>query len=161
MFSYAHDAIVWDGGKLLQRRNSMIKASCTWGEGPDVLVSFDRDASAAIGSRVNTQFILYEDPIKRIPGRPRTAGYKHGFVETGSFDLTADQAITLANELLAAAQFSKELEASLIAYEQASAKKCKDRGDAGVCVRQSDAESLVVCSPSACNKEVNNDEGHI
>jgi hypothetical protein len=74
-----------------------IKASCTWGDGPDVVVSFQ-------GTRV----ILYEDPTMK--------GWKHGYVENGSFDLTSGEATVLAHQLLNAAKGAKEMEKSLNDY---------------------------------------------
>ena len=75
-----------------------MKAECTWGEGPDVLVSLD-----------DTIVMLYEGPWNPIP--PRGAS-KHGFVKNGSFDLTADEAEAFGAALISAAQQSRELDKS-------------------------------------------------
>ena len=77
----------------------MIKASCTWGEGPDVMLIFE-----------DKPFILYEDPI----GKER---WVHGVVNKGSTDLTADEAENLANQLKEAVRLSREFEAGLV-YER-------------------------------------------
>ena len=74
----------------------MKNASCTWGDGPDVLLDIKDDT-----------FILYEDPKYHPPPR---GYYQHGYVTKGSMDLTADEALTLAFELTQAANSAKELE---------------------------------------------------
>lgn len=74
----------------------MIKASCTWGDGPDVMLTFEDD-----------RFILYEDP-KNDP--PPAGQWLHGYVSNGSTDLTQEQARQLAYELLKAADACREIE---------------------------------------------------
>lgn len=69
----------------------MINVQCTWGEGPDIMVEFKDE-----------HFILYE--------KVNPKGWKHGFVKSGSFDLTADAAIQFANNLILAAKQAKQLE---------------------------------------------------
>ena len=80
-----------------------IKATCTWGDGPDVLVVFE-----------NHPFILYENPKNDPPPRGQWA---HGYVSIGSFDLTAEEAMILSNKLKAAAQVAMELDKSIREYE--------------------------------------------
>lgn len=77
----------------------MVKASCTWGDGPDVTVSLD-----------GTNFILYEDPIN-------TDRWLHGTVEYGSFDLTAEEARRLANQLIQAAVDAECLDMEVRNYD--------------------------------------------
>ena len=86
-----------------------INASCTWGDGPDVVVSFQ-------GKRV----ILYEDPTMK--------GWKHGYVESGSFDLTSKEAFKLAGELINSATGAEEMEKSLKDYMDQEGKKEEDMG---------------------------------
>jgi len=74
----------------------MKRATCTWGDGPDVLLAFEDD-----------WFVLYEDPKHQAPPR---GDYLHGYVTKGSCDLTADEALTLAFELTQAANSAKELD---------------------------------------------------
>jgi len=74
----------------------MIDATCTWGDGPDVLLTFK-----------DYIFILYEDPRH---SKPPQGGYAHGFVTKGSTDLTADEALILAAHLTDAANNAKELD---------------------------------------------------
>ncbi len=69
----------------------MIKASCAWGDGPDVIVVLTEHA-----------FVLYESPTM--------GNWVHGAVKNGSFDLTADEALNLAQRLIAAASEAKELD---------------------------------------------------
>ena len=83
---------------------SRVNASCTWGEGPDVLVMFE-----------NHPFILHENPKNDPPPRGQ---WKHGYVSIGSFDMTADQAIKLAYQLKAAAGKAKELDRAIKEYER-------------------------------------------
>ena len=83
-------------------KNKNIKASCTWGDGPDVLVVFD-----------GMPFICHEDPKNYPPPRGQ---WKHGYVSEGSFDLTQDEARKLANELLAAADACESMEDSYNNY---------------------------------------------
>ena len=74
----------------------MKKATCTWGDGPDVLLSIEDD-----------NFMLYEDPKHNKPPQGDPA---HGFVTKGSMCLTADEALELAAELEAAANNAKDLD---------------------------------------------------
>ena len=74
----------------------MKKVECTWGDGPDVLLSIENDI-----------FVLYEDPKHQAPPR---GDYQHGYVTKGSMDLTAAEALTLAAHLEAAANQALELE---------------------------------------------------
>jgi hypothetical protein len=75
-----------------------VKANCTWGDGPDVLVSLD-----------GMPFICHEDP-KNDP--PPKGQWVHGYVSRGSFDLTQAEARRLAYELLEAAETCKAMEDS-------------------------------------------------
>jgi hypothetical protein len=70
----------------------MITATCTWGEGPDVLVQLK-----------NHVMICYE-PVS-IKDR-----YRHGCIKNGSADLTAKEAEMLGHELLTAAKLAKKFE---------------------------------------------------
>jgi len=76
----------------------MIKASCTWGDGPDVLITLE-----------DKPFILYENPKNDPPPRGQWA---HGYVSQGSMDLTADEALDLAHQLYASATAAKGLDKS-------------------------------------------------
>lgn len=68
-----------------------MKAVCTWGEGPDVLVYFD-----------GTPVVLYEEPDKE--------RWKFGKCDKGSFDLTAEEALELARQLTIAANNAIQME---------------------------------------------------
>ena len=82
---------------------SRIKVSCTWGEGPDVLVTFE-----------DHPFILYEDAKNDPPPRGQ---WRHGYVSMGSFDMTADEAIKLSYQLKEAARNARNLDKSIREYE--------------------------------------------
>ena len=69
-----------------------MKAECTWGDGPDVLVMLN-----------GTHIMLYEYP-------KNYERFKHGEVSQGSLDLTSDEALLLAGELISAANSAKELD---------------------------------------------------
>jgi len=73
----------------------MKKATCTWGDGPDVLLSIKDD-----------NFMLYEDPKHNKPPQGDPA---HGYVTKGSMCLTADEALALSVELRLAAQDANDL----------------------------------------------------
>lgn len=75
-----------------------IRAVCTWGCGPDVLVSVD-----------GRTFLLFEDPTD-------FNHWTHGVIRKGQLDFTADEAIEFANELLSAAKEAKFLEKQLETY---------------------------------------------
>ena len=75
-----------------------IGASCTWGDGPDVLVTLD-----------GKPFMCYEDPT----GKDKAT---HGVVRKGSLELTRNEALDLAQQLFAAAAACKELDNSLKEY---------------------------------------------
>ena len=79
-----------------------IGASCTWGDGPDVLVTLDGQA-----------FICYEDPKNDPPPRGQ---WVHGYVTKGSFDLTRNQALELAAQLFRAAGQAKDMDDSYAAH---------------------------------------------
>jgi hypothetical protein len=72
--------------------NKTVKASCTWGEGEDVLVTLE-----------GHNFMLYENP----KNYHRAV---HGIVEVGSFFLTAKEAKELAIDLMLAAKNAEELD---------------------------------------------------
>lgn len=70
-----------------------IKASCTWGDGPDIMLVIEGEDE---NDDNNNRFILYEDPKHQLPPR---ADYIHGYVTNGSMDLTANEARILAARL--------------------------------------------------------------
>jgi len=72
-----------------------IKAECTWGDGPDVLISIK-----------NFPMILASDVIDK-------QRFKHGIVKDAWIDLTQEQARQLAHKLLKAANCAQELEDGL------------------------------------------------
>ena len=81
-----------------------MKATCTWGVGPDVMVELK-----------GTPIILSENP--KHP-KPPQSNFKHGYVTEGSFDLTAKEAETFADRLKEAAGQAKAYEKDLNTYEQ-------------------------------------------
>jgi len=105
-----------------------MKAECTWGEGPDVLV--------VLGG---TPIMSYENPVNVSGDRPVTGEdtredvnlcwSTHGFIRQGSFDLTADEALQLAGDLILAANSAKELDYMAANYKpgQPTSKLDKDR----------------------------------
>jgi len=84
-----------------------IGATCTWGDGPDVMVTLK-----------DKPYILYEDPSDH-------AHFVHGVVWEGSFDLTAEEALALASKLSSAAMAAMRLDSDLIEYEQREKMKNK------------------------------------
>ncbi len=68
-----------------------MKATCTWGDGPDVLVNLD-------GKRL----MCYENPDNFDKA-------VHGFISEGSFELNAMEAIDLALQMIKAATGALEL----------------------------------------------------
>jgi len=90
-----------------------IKATCTWGDGPDVILTLN-----------DKPFILYEDATDH-------RHYIHGVVKKGSTDLTADEALDLAYQLTMAAHSAKQLDRQLGEYVTKEIMKdqpckCKD-----------------------------------
>ncbi len=93
-----------------------MKAECTWGDGPDVLVVLD-----------GTPIMAYEKPVNVAEGRvlldkiPRDdeklCWCSNGFIRQGSFDLTADQAEALARDLNLAARQARDLDQSIKDYD--------------------------------------------
>ncbi len=75
-----------------------MKATCTWGDGPDVLVDLD-----------GTEFLLYEEPRDLSRGA-------FGVVAYGSACFTAKEARQLAAELIVAADYAEEMEKSAEEY---------------------------------------------
>lgn len=76
--------------------NKKIIVECTWGDGPDVMVTFK-----------DKPFILYEDPGDK-------EKWVHGSVRKGSFDLTADEATRLGYKLIGVAETAKMLTISSV-----------------------------------------------
>lgn len=72
--------------------NAEIKAECTWGDGPDVLITLK-----------NHPMILASDVIDKNK-------FKHGIVTDAWIDLTQQEARKLAYHLLEAADNAKHLE---------------------------------------------------
>lgn len=96
-----------------------IKASCTWGEGSDIMVVIDPDSDTK-SSRFNKRFVLHEHPITRaevdVNGVANKGLYVYGSVEKGSFGLTAQEALDLAADLIQAGKDAMELNEKLTAY---------------------------------------------
>jgi len=69
-----------------------LKAVCTWGDGPDVILCLD-----------GTPLVLLENPDLN------NGQSVHGVVTKGDVDLTADQAYKLGFQLINAAQQAKKL----------------------------------------------------
>jgi hypothetical protein len=69
-----------------------MKATCTWGCGPDVMLNLD-----------GHPMVLYEDPIHKDK-------WVHGAVTKGSLDLTADEAEAFGFQLIEAARQAKALD---------------------------------------------------
>ena len=72
-----------------------MNVSCTWGDGPDILLSLE-----------GKTLILLEEPQRT---HPPQGSYQHGFVTKGSTDLTADEAFDLGTALISAAYHAKAL----------------------------------------------------
>jgi hypothetical protein len=70
----------------------MINAICTWGEGPDIILT-----------NSGSSYVLYENVT--MSGR-----WRHGESHKGSIELTVDEAQALVNDLLHAIAYWKELE---------------------------------------------------
>jgi len=85
-----------------------MKATCTWGDGPDVMLS--------LGGHT---MVLHEDP------RDKDA-WVHGTISDGSADLTADEARELASQLLMAADQADHLEDSFGEYCKSIRELTKD-----------------------------------
>jgi hypothetical protein len=75
----------------------MVKAECTWGEGPDIILSF-----------MNHGVILFEDPVY--------THFAHGIVGQASTDLTLEEAKSLLYSLQSAIMQVEDIEAAANAY---------------------------------------------
>ena len=69
-----------------------MKAECTWGDGPDVLITLE-----------GTSLVLYEKPSQLL-------SWQHGAVSEGSLDLTVSEAKQLCYELACAIQKCEQLD---------------------------------------------------
>ena len=80
--------------------NQGIRVEITYGDGPDILVCGD-----------NFSVMLMENPqnLDRIT---------HGIVRNWQLDLSADEAIRLANDLLTKALYIREMEEQLFEHEE-------------------------------------------
>ena len=81
----------------------MIEAICTWGEGPDVLISLN-----------GTELFLLEKPYKH---KPPQGSSKYGHVKRGHVDLRVDQAMKLAADITLAAKQAIKMDESLAELE--------------------------------------------
>lgn len=81
-----------------------MKALCTWGEGPDVLVEID-----------GTPILCYENPTD-------LNRYTHGIIREGSFYLTVEEAKKLVGSLLMAISQTEELYQSYENYVEVEEK---------------------------------------
>jgi len=77
-----------------------LKAICTWGNGPDVLLVLEDDGKG-------DALMAYEEPYHPKPPRGDSV---HGFIRKGSLCLTANEAEMLAGQLLSSAKQSRELD---------------------------------------------------
>ena len=84
-----------------------IRAICTWGDGPDILLILEPDKDL---------LMLYHDPIAKDIGI-------HGFCKDGSIPLSIQQAQDLARSLLDAVNKTIQLETS---YEQYMIKESEN-----------------------------------
>ncbi len=75
-----------------------MKVTCTWGEGPDVVLDLD-----------GTLMVLYEDPHDK-------DAWTHGAVSDGSLDLTAAEAEELGILLIQVAKQARDLDKSAKKY---------------------------------------------
>jgi len=75
-----------------------MKVTCTWGDGPDVMLSLD-----------GSIMVIHNDPLDK-------DAWAHGTVSDGSLDLTADEAEELAYGLIASAKAARELKKSYAEY---------------------------------------------
>ena len=76
-----------------------MRADCTWGEGPPVMISLD-----------GSGMVLNEEPSR--------GGFIHGVVSSGSADLTIKEAIDLSIQLTQAAQAAEDLEAMCVHHDE-------------------------------------------
>lgn len=80
-----------------------VGASCTWGDGPDVLITLD-------GRRFTCyEAVQFSKRAGQIPG-PFSTGL-HGFVTKGSIAFTRNEALELAQQIFTAAAQCREEEA--------------------------------------------------
>ena len=86
----------------------MIKTTCSWGEGEDILVTLE-----------DHSFMLYEIPTYFDIST-------HGYIKNGSLFLTAEEAKKLAQELLLLVDVVDELNQK---YFEASKKKPPEEGE--------------------------------
>ena len=90
-----------------------MKAECTWGDGPDVLVVLGGTPIMSYEHPINVSK-SYEGnkvPLNKIPRDDEKLHWcPYGFIRQGSFDLTAEEALELAHQLEMAAFKAKELD---------------------------------------------------
>lgn len=84
--------------ETIERKVIFMRATCTWGDGPDVLVEL-----------AGTTLLLHET----VAGKASEGGQlAHGCVKQGSLDLTADEAEVLAIQLLESARQARNMKES-------------------------------------------------
>ena len=96
---------------MTEWENTEFKATCTWGDGPDVILSVR--ATKPFGGMVNLTEVKL---LKK---------WTHGISPKGSFTLTAKQAIDLSRQLEEAARSALDLEDQMIAYFNEEEKRKK------------------------------------
>ncbi len=89
-----------------------LEATCTWGDGPDVLLVLKNDGKG-------DALMAYEDPYHHPPPR---GDCTHGYIRKGSICLTADQAEILGHQLIASAKQARDIDKEYAAHCEAHHK---------------------------------------
>ncbi len=90
-----------------------LKASCTWGDGPDVLMVLEDDGKGS-------WFVAYGDPYYPALSRGNPT---HGYIGKGSICLTADEARELGVELIRAWKEARDLNKEYNEHMEAGAHR--------------------------------------
>lgn len=93
-----------------------MQASCTWGDGPDILLTL-----------ANTRVILWEAP--KNDNMPQRVQYTYGYVTQGDADLTADEAEKLGHELIHAAKAARDLDKEYTKHMNSTHRIVGEEGD--------------------------------
>ncbi|KKL06287.1 hypothetical protein LCGC14_2597540 [marine sediment metagenome] len=89
-----------------------LTASCTWGEGPDVLMVLEDDGKG-------DALMAYEHPHHHPPPR---GDCTYGYIRKGSICLTADQAESLGYQLIESVKQARGLDKEYTAHCEAHHK---------------------------------------
>ena len=117
-----------------------LKATCTWGDGPDVLMVLEDDGKG-------DALMAYEDPYHFPPPR---GDCTHGYIRKGSICLTAERAEILGHQLIESAKQAREFDKEYAAHCEAH-HKAQIESDIKKTMEWKDISPDTMCNDPKCH----------